>query len=221
MTRNFVLAALCATAAHAGSAGEGEHAARLEGRVEEALERILGPGRSAATVEVRGERVTKREQSEISGSVGSAASPASAGSAILALPGYTTKGGSRAAPASSRGPALLHSSSEETIREGSFAVSGLRAWIFLDKGLDDGAAAEAVRVSLEILALEPDRGDSFKVVRTSFLPAWRAAFSRPRGAGALALLVAACAAVLVAAAMLGFAALRSARSLAEAIRAAR
>lgn len=225
VTKSFVLAALCATAAYAGPAGEVEHAARLEASVEAALERILGPGRSAATVEARGERVTKREQSEISGTGGRSASvegpSAPAASTILALPGYTKKGASAAPLPPRTASVLLHATSEETVREASFAVTGLRAWIFLDKGVDDAAAAEAVRVSLEILAIDPDRGDSFKVVRTSFLPAWRAAFSRPRGAGALALLAAACAAALASAALLGFAAMRSSRALADAIRASR
>ncbi|MCM2303185.1 MAG: hypothetical protein NDJ72_00665 [Elusimicrobia bacterium] len=230
MTKYVVLAALCATAAHAGPAGEVEHAARLEASVEAALDRIIGPGRSAATVEARGERVTRREQSEISGTGGDSAPAESSSepgpaapspSAILPLPGYAKKGVPAAPPSSRIPPLLLHAASEETVREGSFAVTGLRAWIFLDKGLDDAAAAEAVRVSLEILAIDPDRGDSFKVVRTSFLPAWRAAFSRPRGAGALALLAVACAAALASAALLGFAALRSSRALADAIRAVR
>lgn len=226
VTKTFVLAALCATAAHAGPAGEVEHAARLEASVEAALERVLGPGRAAATVEARGERVIRREHSEISGAGGPASDPVSSAAAaqtstILALPGYAKKAAPSGQPAPSPGPVLLHATSEETVREGSFAVTGLRAWIFLDKTLDDAAAAEAVRVSLEILAIDPDRGDSFKVVRTSFLPAWRAAFSRPRGAGALALLAAACAAALASAAMLGFAVLRSSRALADALRGSR
>ncbi|MDD5304321.1 MAG: hypothetical protein PHS14_14580 [Elusimicrobia bacterium] len=175
MTKTLVLAALCATAAYAGSAGEGEHAARLEARVEAALERMLGPGRAAATVEVRGERVTKREQSEIPGA------------------------------------------GEETLHEGAFAVSGVRARLVLDKSLGEGAVAEAVRVTGEILALDRARGDELTVLRTSFLPSWRAAFSRPRDARDLALLCLAAAAVMLAAGLIGRAATRSAAALAEAI----
>ncbi|MEQ1920456.1 MAG: hypothetical protein ABL955_14810, partial [Elusimicrobiota bacterium] len=185
MTKTLVLAALCATAAYAGSAGEAEHAARLESRVDAALERILGPRRAATLIEVRGERVTKTEQSQISGT---RAHESAAGTEIFDLPGYTKKGASRPAIPVSGGTTMVQSATEETVREGSFAVSGVRAWLFLDKNLDDAAAAEAVRVSLEILAIEPDRGDTLKVVKTAFTPAWRAAFSRPRDARALMLL---------------------------------
>lgn len=214
--KTLVLAALCATAAYAGSAGEGEHAARLEARVDAALERMLGPGRAAATVEVRGERVTKREEIQISGTGGHEAPPES-DAAILDLPGYTNKAASRNSPAPSESARLVHSDSEETIREASFAASGVRAWLFLDKKLDDAVAADAVHMSLEILGIDPDRGDSLNVVRTSFPPVWRAAFSHPRDARALALLAVAAAALLLAAALIGRAATRSSRALAEAI----
>lgn len=217
VTKILVLAALCATAAHAGSAGEDEHAARLEARVDAALERVLGPGRAAATVVVRGERVTKREQSQISGSSGRETPP---GSPILELPGYTKKGAIQSRPPAG-GNFLVHSASEETLREGSFVVSGVRARLVLDDGLSEDSAAEAVRVAREILALDPERGDQLAVVRTAFLPAWRAAFSRPRDARALALLCGAAAALILAAALIGLAATRSSRTLADALAKAR
>lgn len=215
VTKTIVLALLCATAAYAGSAGEAEHAALLEARVNAALERILGAGRAAAIVEVRGERVTKRDVAQISGSGGHDAA-ADADSAIIDLPGYSKKAAARNTRPSG-GATLVHSDSQETVREASFSVSGVRAWLFLDKNLDDVRAAEAVRVSLEMLSVEPDRGDSLKVVRTSFLPAWRAAFSRPRDARALTLLCMAAAALLLAAGLIGRAATRSSHALAEAI----
>lgn len=214
VTKTLVLAVLCATAAHAGSAGEGEHAARLEARVETALERMFGPGRAAVTVEVRGERVTKREQSQISGSGGREA-PAEAG--ILELPGYTKSGAAKPARPAAGGATLIHSAFEETLSEGSFAVSGMRAWLVLDNKLSPDTVAEAVRVTGEILGLDTSRGDELNLVRTAFLPSWRAAFSRPRDARDLALFVLAAAAFLLAAWLISRAAMRSARTLAEAI----
>lgn len=217
VTKILVLAALCATAAHAGNAGEGEHAARLEARVEAALERMLGPGRAAATVEVHGERVTKKEVSQISGAGGREA-PADA--PIIELPGYTKITAVRA-PRPAAGPALINTAADELLTERSFAVSRLRAWLVLDKSLKDAAVAEAVRVTEEILALDKARGDELTVVRTAFLPSWRAAFSRPRDARNLLLLLLGAAALVLAAALLGRAATRSARALAEGLAKAR
>ncbi len=214
VTKMLVLALLCATAAHAGSAGEGEHAARLEARAETALERMFGPGRAAVTVEVRGERVSKREQSQITGSGGREAPPEAG---IIELPGYTKGGAAKPARSASGGALLQHWAFEETLSEGSFAVSGLRAWLVLDNNLSPDTVAEAVRVTGEILGLDPSRGDELNLVRTSFLPSWRAAFSRPRDARDLALFVLASAAFLLAAGLIGRAATRSARTLAEAI----
>lgn len=214
VTKALVLAVLCATAAHAGSAGEGEYASRLEARVETALERMFGPGRAAVTVEVRGERVTKREQSQISGSGGREA-PAEAG--IIELPGYTKSGAAKAARPAAAGPILMHSAFEETLSEGSFAVSGVRAWLVLDNKLSPGSVAEAVRVTGEILGIDTSRGDEVSLVRTSFTPSWRAAFSRPRDARDLTLFVLGAAAFLLAAGLIGRAATRSSRTLAEAI----
>lgn len=210
VTRIFVLAALCATAAHAGSAGEAEHAARLEARAEAALERMLGPGRAAVAVEVRGERATKRELSTISGAGGREAPPEPS---IIDLPGYTKTGVSK--PARAAPAILMHAASDEVTREGSFAVSGLRAWLVLDKGLREDRVAEASRVTAEILGLEKARGDELAVVRTAFLPSWRAAFARPGDARSLILLLLAACAVVAAAALLGRAATRSARALAD------
>lgn len=211
VTKILVLAAFCATAAHAGSAGEGEHAARLEMRVETALERILGPDRAAATIEVLGERVSKRQQSEITGAAGREAPAAE--TAIMDLPGYT-KSAPKPAPRPKAGT-IVHSSNDETVTEASFTVRRLRAWLVLDKNLKDSAAAEAVRVTGEILALDQKRGDELTVVRTAFIPAWRAAFSRPRDAKHLALFVLGAAALLGASALLGGAVTRSARALAD------
>lgn len=210
VTRSIVLTALCATVCFAGTAGEGEYAARLEARLDSALERILGPGRAAAIVEVRGERVTKREESSISGYGGRGAQ---AGNALLDLPGYTKK----AAPALPPAGTVVHSASEQTVSEGSFDPSGVRAWLFLDEDLDDAAAAAAVQLSMEILAVDPARGDTLKVVRTAISPAWRAAFSRPRDLRILILLGLAAAAALLSVVMIGFAAVRSARAAAEAV----
>jgi hypothetical protein len=214
VTKALVLAVLCATAAHAGSAGEGEHGARLEARVEAALERMFGPGRAAVTVEVHGTRVTKREQSSISGSGGHEAPPEAA---VIDLPGYTKSSAARAARPAASGPLLIHADVDETLSEGSFVVSSVHAWLVLDSKLKEGAVAEAVRVTGEIIGLDPSRGDELSVVRTSFLPSWRAAFSRPRDARNLALLFLAAAAFVLAAGLIGRAAMRSSRTLAEAI----
>lgn len=218
VTKILVLAALCAVPALAGSAGEGEYAARLEARAEAALERMLGPGRAALIVEIRGERVTKRETSQISGAGGREAPPEPA---LIELPGYTKNSSPRPARSSSGGATLIHAAADETLREGSFAVSGVRAWLVLDKSLKEGPVAEAVRVTGGILALDPARGDELTVVRTAFLPSWRAAFSRPRDARNLALLALAAAALVAAAALLGGAAMKSALTLSDALTRAR
>lgn len=213
VTAMLVLAVLCASAAQVGSAVEAEHAARLEARVEEALERMLGPGRAAATVEVHGERVTKREESSLSGeSESRPASPPPAESAVLDLPGYAKS--ARFRPAAKARPAIAHAATEETLREASFLVTGVRARLVLDDSLGDPAVEEAVRVSGEILALDPARGDELRVVRTAFLPAWRAAFSRPRDTRAFALLCLGAAALLISASILGRALVRAARAFA-------
>lgn len=212
MTKILVLAALCAVSARAGSAGEGEHAARLEARAEAALERMLGPGRAALTVVVRGERVTKREVSLITGAGGREAPPEPA---IIDLPGYTKSGAPRPARPASPG-FLTHSASDELLREGSFAVSGVRAWLVLDKNLKEGPVAEAVRVTSGIISLDRARGDELTVVRTAFLPSWRAAFSRPRDARDLLLLALAAAALVLAAWLVGRAATASSLALADA-----
>jgi hypothetical protein len=158
--------------------------------------------------------VTKREQSSISGSGGREA-PSEA--AIIDLPGYTKSGASRNARPAAGGATLIHSAYDETVSEGSFAVSGLHAWLVLDNKLSEAAVAEAVRVTGEIVGLDPSRGDELSVVRTAFLPSWRAAFSRPRDARALALLFLAAAALVLAAGLIGRAAVRSSSTLADAI----
>lgn len=180
----FLAAALWATPAGAAmtatAPAEPETAARLEARVNDALERMLGAGRASVAVEVRGERLIRREATQVVGPGGRAAT-------------------------------------EELQREESFKVAGQRAWLVLDSRLDDAKSAEAARVTGEILALDVARGDELNVIRTAFTPAWRAAFSRPRDAGALLLTLIAGAALVVAAWLLARAATRSSGALADAI----
>lgn len=213
VTKLLVLAALCAAAAPSclAAPAEAEFSSRLESRAEEALARMLGPGRAAVVVEVRGERVVKKEVSTISGSGGKESPEA----AVLELPGYTRTGAPRTTARPASTPTLIHSASDELQREGSFVPTRVRAWLVVDKALAEASVAEAARVTGELLALDRSRGDELSVVRTAFLPSWRAAFARARDVRNLMLLLLAAGSLVLAAAVLGRAATRSARALAD------
>lgn len=217
--RPLLLAALCAVTAHGASSDEADKASRLESRVEAALERMLGPGRAALTVEIKGERAIKKESSTINRAV-ETSGDAPGRARVLELPGYTKSRAAKSpAPAVPSAPSpVMHSLTEETEHAESFAVTGVRAWLVLDSSIDETRSAEAARVAGEMLALDPGRGDDLSVIRTAFHPAWRAAFSRPRDARLLLLALLLAASALAAAYMLARGATRAGRAVAEALR---
>ncbi len=189
---SFVTAALLAVGVAAQSAGSAEVSAdeslvseRLSSRALSVLDGILGPGRAKVLVEVRGERLQVRTETEIvtplpqEGSSG-----VKEALRLLDLPGYykDRPASSPAEKTVSGAPQPLqpfHKDFEHSLRDAGFEIKKIEATVVLDSALTEAEAREAAQIAPQLLRIDATRGDLLSIVRAPMRPAWKTAFSTP------------------------------------------
>lgn len=161
---------------------------RLSSRALSVLDGVLGPGRAKILVEVRGERMQIRTESEILTPITPNAQGSSSGVKealrLLDLPGYyKDRAPEEAAKASAAGvgPPLqpFQKDFEHTLRDAGFEIKKIEATVVLDSTLTEAAAREAAQLLPQLLRIDGARGDVLSILRAPMRPAWKGAFSTP------------------------------------------
>jgi hypothetical protein len=161
---------------------------RLSSRALAVLDGVLGPGRAKILVEVRGERLQIRTESEILTPITPNAEGSSSGVKealrLLDLPGYYKDRASQEAvkaAASGAAPALqpFQKDFEHSLRDAGFEIKKIEATVVLDSALTEAAAREAAQLLPQLLRIDGARGDVLSILRAPMRPAWKGAFSTP------------------------------------------
>ncbi len=187
-----ILAALPAGVAAAVDAEEALASERLASRAREALDAILGPGRSKVLVEVKGERSQLRTETTIVSPLDRTAMTSGEAARILDLPGYAKAkaiepvmpGGSigktPATPPPAAEPQFTQKDHEQSQRDNGFEIKQIQASVVLDSTLSDEKVREVSQILPNLLMIDGSRGDTLAIVRASFRPAWENAFADPQ-----------------------------------------
>ncbi|MBI4060244.1 MAG: hypothetical protein HY403_02320 [Elusimicrobia bacterium] len=184
----FVAAGAAAQPAPADvSADESLVSERLSSRVLGVLDEMLGPGRAKVLVEVRGERLQVRTETELVTPL-TQAGPSASGVAealrFIDLPGYYKERAAATAAEKAAGGAPqslqpFQKNFEHSLRDAGFEIKKIEATVVLDTALPEGAAREASQLLPQLLRIDEARGDRISIVRAPMRPAWKKAFSTP------------------------------------------
>ncbi len=171
------------------SADESLVSERLSSRALAVLDGMLGPGRAKVLVEVRGERLQVRTETEIltplpqEGAFG-AHNGVKEALRLLDLPGYY-KDRPVSAPAEKADPVAVqslqpfHKDFEHSLRDAGFEIKKIEATVVLDSALTETEAREAAQIAPQLLRIDATRGDVLSIVRAPMRPAWKTAFATP------------------------------------------
>ncbi len=181
----FAMLALLAIPASTSetSADEALVAERLALRALAALDGMLGAGHAQVLVEVRGERLQIRTETEIMTPLAQAGSvDVKEALRFLDLPGYykervatePEKSALSAPPAQQ-----FQKDFEHSLRDAGFEIKKIEATVLLDSALTEAAIREAGQLLPQLLYIDLTRGDKISIVRAPLRPAWKAAFSTP------------------------------------------
>lgn len=183
------LAAAPCGAAAAVDAEEAVASERLASRAREALDAILGPGRSKVLVEIRGERSRLQTETTIVSPLDRIAMTGGEAARILDLPGYTKRkalepvmpGGVEKPPPEpvAAEPQFTQKDHEQSSRDNGFEIKQIQASVVLDSALSDEKVREVSQILPNLLMIDGTRGDTLSIVRASFRPAWENAFAEP------------------------------------------
>lgn len=166
----IALSGVSAAAAAAGTDAEQAQAAdRLAARAQDALDAVLGSGKSRVEIDVAGERSESNSDTERLLPIVQSPAPKPR---PLDLPGYA-KGKPE--------PALqsFQKNHEASRRDAGFQIRAIHATIILDEALEAQAAGEVSRLLPPLLRLDASRGDTLVLLRARMRPAWKSAFSTP------------------------------------------
>jgi hypothetical protein len=201
--RRLALLAVLAVSPVAAAAAESEQvlaAERLAARAQDALDGILGPGRSKVEIDVAGEHSELNTDAQFlfpmdTGPRAPKAKAPPPAAQKLTLPGYVDLPGMPGhtvetaidaprpepapAPAPSSSHQLFQEEHEASRRDQGFLVKSVHATVVLDSALDDGLVREASQLLPQLLALDMTRGDTLSILRATLRPAWKSAFSTP------------------------------------------
>lgn len=156
---------------------------RLSSRALSVLDGMLGPGRAKVLVEVRGERLQVRTETELitpiakdgSGGVKEALR-------LLDLPGYykdRAAEGQRGAGGVPQTLQPFQKDFEHSLRDAGFEIKKIEATVVLDSALSETEARDAAQILPQLLRIDGSRGDLLSIVRAPMRPAWKTAFSTP------------------------------------------
>jgi hypothetical protein len=177
-------------------------AERLAARAQDALDGILGPGRSKVEIDVVGERSEINSDTELFLPMDNASNAGKAAARLLDLPGYAKEKAIEEAKEKQQaasGPQSFQKEHEASRRDAGFQIKAIHATIVLDSALSDAAVREVSQLLPQLLSLDTPRGDTMSLLRASLLPAWKTAFATPAdwrsaayaaGGGLIALLAA-------------------------------
>lgn len=199
---------------------------RLAIRTLGVLDGMLGPGRAKVLVEVRGERLQIRTETEIDTPI---AKDGSTGVKevlrLLDLPGYykdrASPGAEKAATGSAQPLQPFQKDFEHSLRDAGFEIKKIEATVVLDSGLSEAEAREAAQILPQLLRIDDARGDRMSIVRAPMRPAWKIAFSTPGDWRRLAFAVSGLGGALILVLILAAAFVRGARVFAKELTARR
>lgn len=159
---------------------------RLASRALSVLDGVLGPGRAKVLVEVRGERMQIRTESEIltpiTPNAGGSSSGVKEALLLLDLPGYykdRASGEDAKAGGSAQPLQPFQKDFEHSLRDAGFEIKKIEATVVLDSALTEAAVREAAQLLPQLLRIDGARGDVLSILRASLRPAWKGAFSTP------------------------------------------
>ncbi len=166
------------------SADESLVSERLSSRALGVLDGMLGPGRAKVLVEVRGERLQIRTETEILTPITSGGSSGvSEALRLLDLPGYykdrTAAAGGKTGANGPPSTQPFQKDFEQSLRDGGFEIKKIEATVVLDTALGEAEAREAAQILPQLLRIDSPRGDVLSIVRAPLRPAWKTAFSTP------------------------------------------
>ena len=200
MRRLALIVVLAASPAAAASADaeQAQVAERLSARAQDALDGILGPGRSKVEIDVVGEHSEVNSDAEFlfpvdqgSAKAGKASGKAGRDAYQLDLPGYVkdkaaeeAKNKAAAASASQSSDAPFGSVPFNRTREASrhdsgFQIKAIHATAVFDSALDSATVREASQLLPQLLNIDTTRGDTLSLLRAPMRPAWKEAFATP------------------------------------------
>ena len=203
MRRLALIAVLAASPAAAVStdAEPAQSAERLAARVQDALDGMLGPGRSKVGIDVEGVHSEINSDTELllpvegtrkasSAATSARLSAAKAAAHLLDLPGYAKE---RAVeplrekaveaplekPEAPPGAQYLQKAHEASRYDTGFQIRAIHATVVLDSALGDAAVREVSQLLPQLLSLDTTRGDTLSLLRAPLRPAWKSAFATP------------------------------------------
>ncbi|HEX4048866.1 MAG TPA: FliG C-terminal domain-containing protein [Elusimicrobiota bacterium] len=184
--RSLALIAVLAAspAAFASTDAEQAQAAeRLAARAQDALDAILGPGRSKVEIDVAGDHSEINSDTEFLFPMDKGSAAARAAAHLLDLPGYVkdkAAGPPAPKPDAEPPPSESYQKQQEASRhDGGFQIRSIHATVVLDSRLDDAAVREASQLLPSLLTLDMTRGDTLSILRAPLRPAWKSAFATP------------------------------------------
>ena len=174
-----VLAASPAVAASA-DAEQIQAAERLAARAQDALDGILGPGRSKVEIDVSGEHSEMNSDAELLFPIDKGTPNAGAAAHLLDLPGYVKPPPPpKEKPDSPPGLQSYNKEHEASRRDSGFQIHSIHATVVLDSALSDAVVHEASQLLPQLLGLDTPRGDTLSLLRAPLRPAWKSAFATP------------------------------------------
>ena len=200
------------------SADESLVSERLASRTLDVLNGMLGPGRSKVLVEVRGERLQIRTETEIITPIArDGSSGVKEALRLLDLPGYSKERPAAAPgkPAENQAVQPYQKDFEHSLRDAGFEIKKIEATVILDSALTETEARDAAQILPQLLRIDGSRGDMLSIVRAPIRPAWKGAFATPADVQKLSFVAAALVGALIVVLILAAAFVRGARVFAK------
>lgn len=182
---SLTVALFCVSASSAEpAADESLVSERLASRTLGVLDGMFGPGRAKVLVEVRGERLQIRTETEILTPIAKdGSSGVKEALRLLDLPGYykdrAASGAEKTAAGSAQPLQPFQKDFEHSLRDAGFEIKKIEATVVLDSALSEPEAREAAQILPQLLRIDDARGDRISIVRAPMRPAWKTAFSTP------------------------------------------
>lgn len=185
--RRLALFAVLAAGPWLGASAESEQAqaaARLAARAQDALDGILGPGRSRVAIDVAGEHSESNTDANFLFPMARPAPPKPAVRKVdlpgfAGVPGYAFELVPEPPKPEPAAAAPMQEEHEASRHDRGFQIQSVHASVILDSTLDDALVREASQVLPQVLGLDMTRGDTLGIMRAHLRPAWKLAFATP------------------------------------------
>ena len=195
----IVILAAAPAAAASVDAEQAQASERLAARAQDALDGILGAGRSKVEIDVVGEHSQIDSDAEFLIPVDNGSSKAVKGASKAAkdayqldLPGYVKDKSAEAAKEKEKAAAAAAAQKDDAApsqafnrqheasrHDSGFQIRAVHATVVFDTALASDTVREASQLLPQLLNLDMTRGDTLNLLRAPLRPLWKSAFSTP------------------------------------------